>query len=179
MSRQRAPAYVAGVAGAFVLVGLGVGLVQNFSLGFLIENLVDPGTNPTDNTLVGIVLIMDILLPFAYGMVLAGALGFAVGRAFAARRGVAALTAGVGSGVGFVLFDFLALFLTFSVLSRYGGGGGGGGPFGPSDLLPVIFQAAIPAAVVGGGVAYLAARMTATGSEGEQAERTATDAESA
>lgn len=161
MTDQRAPAVTAGVVGAFALVGFGVGLAQNFSLSFLIETLVQPGTNPMNNTLIGIVLVMDIFLPFAYGMLLAGGLGVVVGRAFADRRGVAAAVGGVGAGVGFLVFEGIVLMLTFSALSRYTtGGSGGGGPFGPSELAPVILQAAIPVAIVGAGVAYIAARMT-------------------
>ncbi|WP_255149555.1 hypothetical protein [Halorarius halobius] len=161
MVQRRPVRYLAGGVGLFLAVGVGVGLAQNFTLAFLIEQLVEPGTNPLDSTVVGLVLIVDIVTPFALGPLVAGGTGVVTGAAYDDRPGGAALLAGVASAVGFIAMAFTALLLTFMVIGQYssGGGGGGGGPFSPSAIVPVVFQSAAPMAVVGGAAAYIRARL--------------------
>lgn len=151
--------FAGGVVGLFVAVGVGVGLAQNFTLGLLIEQLVEPGTSPTDNTLVGIVLVVDVVTPFALGPLVAAGTGTLMGRALPDAERVAAVLSGAAAGVGFVLMTFLALFLTFVVLGQYGGGGGGGGPIERSALFATVLETAIPVAVVGGLAAFISARI--------------------
>lgn len=161
MAERRAARYIAGGLGLFVAVGIGVGLAQNFTLGFLIEQLVDPGGDPLQNTLVGIVIVVDVITPFSLGPLVAGGVGLVTGAAYPDREGLAAIVAGVASGIGFVLMTFVALLLTFAVIQQYatGQGGGGGGPFSPADLVPTIVQSGVPMAVVGGTAAYIRARL--------------------
>ncbi|WP_255195912.1 hypothetical protein [Halorarius litoreus] len=161
MVARRLLQYVAGGLGLFLAVGVGVGLAQNFTLSFLIEQLVDPGGNPLDNTLVGIVIVVDIITPFSLGPLVAAGVGLVTGAGYDDREGVAAFVAGAVSGVGFVLMTLVALLLTFAVLQQYGTGGAGGGdsPFSPSALVPTVIQAGIPMTVVGGAAAYIRARL--------------------
>lgn len=160
MLQRRPLRYLAGGVGLFVAVGVGVGLAQNFTLAFLIEQLVSPGTNPLDSTVVGMVLIVDVVTPFAIGPLVAAGTGLVVGAGYTDRPGGSALLAGVSSALGFVAMTFTALLLTFVVIGQYSSGGGsGGGPFSPSDIVPVVFQTAIPMAVVGGAAAYIRARL--------------------
>lgn len=162
MAERPALRYLAGGLGLFAAVGIGIGLAQNFTLGFLIEQLVDPGGDPLQNTLVGIVIVVDVITPFSLGPLVAGGVGLVTGAGYPDREGLAAIVAGVTSGVGFILMTFLALLLTFAVLQQYStgeGGGGGGGPFSPADLVPTIIQSGIPMAVVGGAAAYIRARI--------------------
>lgn len=153
--------FAAGVLGLFVAVGVGVGLAQNFTLSLLIEQLVDPGTTPTDNTLVGIVLVVDVVTPFALGPLVAVGTGALFGRAMPDAERAAAVLSGAAAGVGFVLMTFLSLFLTFVVLGQYGGGGGGsgGGPIDQGALFATVLETAIPVAVVGGLAALISARI--------------------
>lgn len=153
--------FAGGVVGWFLAVGVGVGLAQNFTLGLLIRELVDAGTNPLDNTLVGIVLIVSVVTPFVLGALVAVGGGALLGRAMPDAERAAAVLAGAASAVGFVLMVFLALFLTFMVLGQYGGGGGGGdgGPISQSALFRTVFETAIPMAVVGGLAGYISARI--------------------
>jgi hypothetical protein len=162
MAERRARHYVAGGIGLFVFVGIGVGLAQNFTLSFFIEQFVDPGSDPLENSAIGLLLLGSVFTPFTLGPLVAAGVGLVTGVNYPDREGLAALVAGAASGVGFVLMTGLTLFLTFAVLSQYasgGGGGGGGGPFSPADLVPTIVQAGIPMAVVGGGAAYIRARL--------------------
>lgn len=148
-----------GVVGLFLAVGVGVGLAQNFTLGLLIEQLVDPGTDPTDNTLVGIVLVVDVVTPFVLGPLVAVGGGVLVGRLMSNAERAAAVLAGTAAGVGFVLMTFLALTLTFAVLGQYGGGGGADGPIAQDALFTTVFETAVPTAVVGGLAGYISARI--------------------
>lgn len=153
--------YAARIVGLFVVVGVGLGLANNFVLGFLIEQFVDPGGNPTDNTLVGIMLINAIVTPVVLGPLVAGGVSLALGRALPDRRlAAASLGAGV-SVVGFYLMAFVSLFLTFVVLAQYGGGGGGGGgtPFDPAALVRLILETGIPTAIVAVAAAYIGSRL--------------------
>lgn len=154
--------YVAGGLGLFLVVGVGVGLAQNFTLGFLIEALVDPPNPPLENQLVGIVLIVDVITPFSLGPLVAAGVGALTGAGLPDREGVATVVAGVVSAVGFVLMTGLVLLLTFATLTQYasgGGGGGGGGPFAAADLVPTVLVTAVPVALVGGSTAYIRARL--------------------
>lgn len=151
-------AYGAGVVALFAAVGFGMGLGMNFALGFLIEQFVDPGTDPTDVTPVAITLLINLTLPFSLGALVAGASGFATGRAFPDRRWGAPAVASVASAVGFYVMTLLALFLMFSVLSQYGGGGGGG-PFSPGDMVPTIGRTGIPVGITGAVAAYVACEL--------------------
>lgn len=160
MSERRARRYIAGGLGLFAAVGVGVGLVQNFTLGFLIEQLVEPGGNPLDNTLVGIIVVVDVVTPFSLGPLVAAGVGLITGAGYADRRDVGTAVAAVVSGVGFVLMTLLALLLTFAVLQQYSSGGGAGNsPFSPTALLPTVVQSGIPMAVVGGAAAYIRASL--------------------
>lgn len=154
--------YALGVVGLFVVVGVGLGLANNFVLGFLIEQFVDPGGAPTDNTLVGIMLVDAIVTPVVLGPLIAAGASLALGRALPDRR-LAATAVGAGvSIVGFYLMASVSLFLTFVVLTQYGGGGGGsggGGPFDPMALVSLILEAGIPAAIVGAVAAYVGTRL--------------------
>lgn len=157
--------YALRIVGLFVVVGAGLGLANNFVLGFLIEQFVDPGGNPTDNTLVGIMLVNAIVTPVVLGPLIAAGASLALGRALPDRR-LAATAVGAGvSVVGFYLMAFVALFLTVVVLAQYGGGGGGaggggsGGPFDPMALVSLILEAGIPAAIVGTVAAYIGTRL--------------------
>lgn len=153
--------YVAAGLGLFVAIGIGVGLAQNFTLGFLIEALVEPPNDPLANTLVGIILMVDVVAPFSLGPLVAAGVGVLTGAGLPDREGLAAVVAGVVSGVGFVLMTVLVLVLTFATLTQYtsGGGGGGGGPFSPTALIPTILLTGVPVALVGGTAAYIRARL--------------------
>lgn len=162
MAARRSLRYVLGGIGLFLAVGIGVGLVQNFTLGFFIEQLVDPGGNPLDNTLVGIIVVVDVITPFTLGPLVAGGVGLVVGAGYDDREGLGAVLAGIAAGIGFVVMTLVALLLTFAVLEQYstgGGGGGGNSPFSPSALVPTVIQSGIPMAVVGGLAAYIRARL--------------------
>jgi hypothetical protein len=162
------PAYVYALAivGIFTALGAGLGLAANFTLGFFIEQFVDPGTDPLDSTQVGIMFLVSIFFVYAVGPIAAGVAGIGVGVALPERDGTAAVVAGVGSFVGFFLFAGLGLFLTVSVLAEYGagagggGGGGGGGPIEPSALGTLMFQVSLPVGLVGLASAYITSRLT-------------------
>lgn len=169
------PLYVYGLAvvGTFAILGAGLGLAANFTLGFFIEQFVDPGTDPLDVTQVGIMFLVSILFIYALGPIAAGVAGIAVGQALPDRETAAGVVAGVGSFVGFYLFVGLALFLTFSVLSEYGGGmgggggeevegeaQGGGGPLDPSALVTLMIQVSLPVGLVGLATAYITSRVS-------------------
>lgn len=168
------PLYVYGlaVAATFAVLGAGLGLAANFTLGFFIEQFVEPGTDPLDVTQVGIMFLVSILFIYALGPIAAGVAGIAVGQALPDRETAAGVVAGVGSFVGFYLFVGLALFLTFSVLAEYGagmGGGGeevegeaqgGGGPLDPSALVSLMVQVSLPVGLVALATAYITSRVT-------------------
>ena len=63
------PAYVYALAviGLFAALGAGLGLAANFTLGFFIEQFVDPGTDPLDSTQVGIMFLVSIFFIYATG----------------------------------------------------------------------------------------------------------------
>lgn len=146
---------------AFAVVGVGYGLAANFTVGFLIETFVKAGTDPLDNTLVGIVLVTSVVNTMLLGPVMAAVVGLSVGRSFPGRGVLAAALNGTLSVLGFYLLAALALFLTFSVLSRYApaeaadadasgaGSSGAGGPFTFEDLRPTLVEVGIPTGVVG------------------------------
>ncbi|PSP95438.1 hypothetical protein BRC84_03125 [Halobacteriales archaeon QS_1_68_44] len=163
------PAYVytLAVVGLFAALGAGLGLAANFTLGFFIEQFVDPGTDPLDSTQVGIMFLVSIFFIYATGPLAAGVAGIGVGQALPDRDGAAAVVAGVGSFVGFFVFAGLGLFLTFSVLAEYGAGGGGGGgggggdsPIEPSALGTLMLQVSLPVGLVCLASAYLTSRVT-------------------
>ena len=165
------PAYVYAltVVGVFAALGAGLGLAANFTLGFFIEQFVDPGTDPLDSTQIGILLLVSIFVIYATGPVVAGLAGVGLGRMLPDREATAAVVAGVGCFVGFFLFAGLGLFLTFSVLSEYGagagaggggGGGGGGSPIEPSALGTLMVQVGLPVGLVGLATAYVTARVS-------------------
>ena len=165
------PAYVYALAvvGVFAALGAGLGLAANFTLGFFIEQFVDPGTDPLDSTQIGILLLVSIFVIYATGPVVAGLAGVGLGRMLPDREATAAVLAGVGCFIGFFLFAGLGLFLTFSVLSEYGagagaggggGGGGGSGPIEPSALGTLMVQVGLPVGLVGLATAYVTARVS-------------------
>jgi hypothetical protein len=146
--------YVGGVVGVFVAAGVGLGLGSNFVLGFLIEQFVEPGANPTDSSLVSIMLLHNVVTPFLVGPLLAVGAGALVGRALPGRRLTATGVGGVASLVGFYLMAGLTLFLTVSVLSQYGAGAGGS-PLDRAALGRQVVESGIPAALVGAAGAYI------------------------
>ena len=163
------PAYVYALAvvGVFAALGAGLGLAANFTLGFFIEQFVDPGTDPLDSTQIGILLLVSIFVIYATGPIAAGLAGVGLGRMLPDREATAAVVAGVACFLGFFLFAGLALFLTFSVLSEYGagagaggGGGGSGGPIDPSALGTLMVQVGLPVGLVGLATAYVTARVS-------------------
>ena len=158
------PAYVYALAvvAVFAALGAGLGLAANFTLGFFIEQFVDPGTDPLDSTQIGILFVVSIFLVYVVGPLAAGVAGIGVGQALPDRDGAAAVVGGAGSFVGFFLFAGLGLFLTFSVLSVYGpgGGGGGDGPIEPAALGMLMLQVSIVAGLVGLVSAYLTSRLS-------------------
>ena len=158
------PAYVYALAvvGLFAALGAGLGLAANFTLGFFIEQFVEPGTDPLDSTQVGIMFLVSIFFIYATGPLAAGVAGIGVGQALPDRDGTAAVVAGLGSFVGFFIFAGLGLFLPFSVLAEYGAGGGGGGdsPIEPSALGTLMLQVSLPVGLVCLASAYLTSRVT-------------------
>lgn len=161
------PAYVYALAviGAFTALGAGVGLAANFTLGFFIEQFVEPGDPPLENIQVGIMFLVAIFFAYGLGPVAAGVAGISVGQAMPDRRAMASVVGGLGSFVGFYLFVGLALFFTFTVLSEYGGGlggGGGGGPLDPAGLLTLMVQVSLPVGLVGMSSAYITSRVSGT-----------------
>jgi hypothetical protein len=159
------PAYVYALAVVGIFAALGAGLAANFTLGFFIEQFVDPGTDPLDSTQVGIMFLVSVFLIYAVGPLAAGVAGVGVGQALPDRDGTAAVVAGVGSFVGFSVFAGLGLFLTFSVLAEYGpggggGGGGGGGPIDPSAPGTLMLQVSLPVGLICLASAYLTSRTT-------------------
>ena len=159
------PAYVYALAVVGIFAALGAGLAANFTLGFFIEQFVDPGTDPLDSTQVGIMFLVSVFLIYAVGPLAAGVAGVGVGQALPDRDGTAAVVAGVGSFVGFSVFAGLGLFLTFSVLAEYGpggggGGGGGGGPIDPSAPGTLMLQVSLPVGLIRLASAYLTSRIT-------------------
>lgn len=169
------PAYVYGLAvvGVFAALGAGIGLAANFTLGFFIEQFVEPGGDPLDSTQVGVMFLATILVVCLAGPLVAGIAGVGVGVSLPDRETTAAAVAGAASFVGVFVFVGLALFLTFSVLAEYGGpmggggeveaegggGGGGGSPLDPSALSTLLVQVSLPVGLVGLAVAYISSRV--------------------
>lgn len=160
MSRS-AYLYTLAIVGIFAALGAGLGLAANFTLGFFIEQFVEPGADPLDSTQVGIMFLVSVFIIYATGPLGAGVAGVGVGQLLPDREATAAVVAGVGCFVGFFLFAGLALFLTFSVLAEYGAGagGGGGGPIEPSALGTLMLQVGLPVGLVGVATAYITARV--------------------
>ncbi|WP_276260802.1 hypothetical protein [Haloglomus litoreum] len=149
-------AYVGSVVGVFVAAGVGLGLGSNFILGFLIEQFVEPGASPTDNTLVSIMLLHNVITPFLVGPLMAVGAGALIGRALPDRPVTATAVGGTASLVGFYLMTGLTLFLTINVIAQYStGGGGGGGALDQAALASQIVESGIPAALVGAAGAYI------------------------
>lgn len=149
-------AYVGSVVGVFVAAGVGLGLGSNFILGFLIEQFVEPGATPTDNTLVSIMLLHNVITPFLVGPLMAVGAGALIGRALPDRPVTATAVGGTASLVGFYLMTGLTLFLTINVIAQYStGGGGGGGALDQAALASQIVESGIPAALVGAAGAYI------------------------
>lgn len=149
---------------AFATVGAGYGLAANFTIGFLIETFVEPGTDPLNNTLVGIVLVMSVVNTMLLGPVMAGVVGLSVGRSYPGRGIVAAALNGTISVLGFYLLAALSLFLTFSVIGQYAPAeaagaaaesSSSGGPFTFEDLQPTLVEVGIPTGVVGAVTGYV------------------------
>lgn len=162
---RRSVSYLLAVIGLFALLGAGVGLAANFTIGFFIEQFVEPGTDPLDNTQIGITFLVAIFFSYTIGPIAAGVTGAWVGLGLSDREALAGVIAGAGGFAGFYLFVGLALFFTFSVLAEFsapgggGGGGGGGGPLDPSGLLRLMVQVSLLTGLVGFGTAYLTGRM--------------------
>lgn len=166
---------VATVLGLFLAVGVGLGLASYLGLDFLVVQFVDPGTDPTDNTIVGILLIHAILTPLLLGPLVAGATSLLLGRTLPERPALATVSAAATSAVGFYLMTVVALAITFAVLwqssgaaagGAAAGGAGGGSPFDPSALLSLVLRAGIPAAFVGAVAGYVGSRLSAAGDSG-------------
>jgi hypothetical protein len=148
--------YVGSVVAVFVAAGVGLGLGSNFILGFLIEQFVEPGATPTDNTLISIMLLHNVITPFLLGPLMAIVAGALIGRALPGRGVTATAIGGVASLIGFYLMTGLTLFLTINVIAQYStGAGGGGGALDQAALARQIVESGIPAAVVGGAGAYI------------------------
>lgn len=161
---RRSLSYLLAVVGLFALLGGGVGLAANFTIGFFIEQFVEPGTDPLDNTQIGITLLVAIFFSYAIGPIASGVAGVWVGHGLSDREALAGVVAGAGGFAGFFVFVGLALFFTFMVLAEYsapggGGGSGGGGPLVPSGLLGLMLQVNLLTGLVGFGSAYLTSRM--------------------
>jgi hypothetical protein len=161
---RKSLSYLLAVIGLFALLGAGVGLASNFTIGFLIEQFVEPGTDPLDNTQVGLMLLVAIFFSYAVGPLAAGVTGVVVGRGLSGREAVAGVVAGTGGFLGFYLFVGLALFSLLAVLSEFGppaggGGSGGDGPLNPSALLMLMVQVSLLTGLVGFGTAYLSSRI--------------------
>jgi hypothetical protein len=166
--------YALAVVGAFAALGAGVGLAANFTIGFFIEQFVEPGQSPMDSIQVGMMLLVAIFLSYALGPVAAGVAGVGVGQAMPDRELTAGVVSGAGSFVGFYPFVGLSLFLTFSVLGEYGagpsgGGGGGGGPLDPAGLLPLMVQVSLPVGLVGLATGYLTSRVSGGSTDRDEA----------
>lgn len=153
--------YVLAIVGIFAALGAGLGLAANFTIGFFIEQFVEPGTDPLDSTQIGIMLLVAIFFIYAVGPVAAGVAGVGIAQLLPDRGGTAAIVAAVGSFAGFFLYAGLALFFTFAVLAEYGSGvgGGGGGPIELSALGTLMFQVSLPVGLVGLASAYITARI--------------------
>jgi hypothetical protein len=160
MTERSLSEYAAGIVGLFAVVGVGVGLAANFSLAFLIEWQVEPGTDPTSNTLVGLTLIQSLLFPLSVGPLVAASANLAAGYSLGDRRLVATLLGAGSSVVGFYVMALLALFLTVSVLSQYASGGGGASGLPTGMLLTAIGETGIPVGIVGGVSGYLGSRFS-------------------
>jgi hypothetical protein len=160
---RRTLSYLLAVIGLFALLGAGVGLASNFTISFFIEQFVEPGTDPLDNTQVGIMFLVAIFFSYAVGPLASGITGVVVGRGLSGREAVAGVVAGAGGFLGFYLFIGLALFSLLAVLSEFappgGGGGGGDGPLNPSALLTLMVQVSLLTGLVGFGTAYLTSRI--------------------
>lgn len=151
------------VLAAFAVVGAGYGLAANFTIGFLIETFVEPGTDPLNNTLVGIVLVMGVVNTMLLGPVLAAVVGLSVGRSYPGRGVLAAALNGTVSVFGFYLLAALSLFLTFSVVSQYApaeaasaaADSSSSGPFSFADLRPTLVEVGIPTGIVGAVTGYV------------------------
>ncbi|QLD87913.1 hypothetical protein HWV07_02205 [Natronomonas salina] len=170
MSRP-AHVYALAVVGAFAALGAGVGLAANFTLGFFIEQFVDPGDPPLDSIQVGMMFLVAIFFTYGVGPVAAGVAGIGIGQAMPDRELAAGIVSGAGSFVGFYLYVGLALFFTFAVLSEYGtgpmsgGGGGGGSPLDPAGLVTLVVQVSLPAGLVGMATGYLTSRVSDGGAD--------------
>lgn len=156
--------YVLAVVGAFAALGAGVGLAANFTLGFYIEQFVEPGQPPMDSIQVGMMLLVAVFLSYALGPIAAGVAGIGIGQAMPDRELTAGVVAGAGSFLGAYPFVGLSLFFTVSVLAEYGagpsGGGGGGGPLDPAGLLSLMVQVSLPVGLVGMTTGYLTSRVS-------------------
>lgn len=155
------------VLAAFAVVGAGYGLAANFTIGFLVETFVEPGTDPLNNTLVGIVLVMGVVNTMLLGPVMAAVVGLSVGRSYPGRGVLAAALNGTVSVFGFYLLAALSLFLTFSVLSQYAPAeaasaaaeSSASGPFSFEDLRPTLVEVGVPTGVVGAVTGYVGSRL--------------------
>lgn len=152
VGRRRQLLFAAGIVGAFVLVGLGTGLSGRFGMEFMID-LFDVHDNPTSNTYVGIVFLVNIFVLLYAGMIVSGFAGLVTGLSFRSRL-AAATIAGGSALVGYFLLVFGGLFIVVSVLGASGGGGGGGGG-GPDLPIAAIWMSALVAAAVAAGTAVL------------------------
>lgn len=163
---QRSVYYGLVVVGGFAVLGAGLGLAANFTLGFFIRQFVEPGESPMDVTQVAILFLVAIFFVYTLGPLAAGVAGVAIGRALPDRELLAGTIVGVGSFLGYFLFVGLALFFTFTVLVQYGpppggGAGGDGGPLDPADLATLMLQVSLPTGLVGLATAYLTSRLGA------------------
>ena len=164
-------AYVLAVVGAFAALGAGVGLAANFTLGFFIEQFVEPGEPVMDSIQVGMMLLVAIFMSYLLGPLAAGVAGISVGQAMPDRELTAGAVSGLGSFLGFYLFVGLSLFFTLSVLSEYGaasgGGGGDGGPLDPAGLLTLMVQVSLPVGLVGLATGYITSRISGRAPAGD------------
>lgn len=147
IGRRRQLLFGAGIIGAFLLVGIALGLTGRFGMQFMIA-LFDVHENPTSNQYVGIVFLVNIFVLLYAGMIMAGIAGLVTGLSFPDRVTAASIASGAAL-VGFVLLVFPALFIMISVL---GGGGGGGGPSLP---FTAVLLSAFVAAITAGATAVL------------------------
>lgn len=159
MTERSLTEHALAIVGLFAVVGAGVGLAMNFSIGFLIEWQVEPGANPTNNTLVGLTLVQGLLFPLTVGPLVAAISNLAAGYSLGDRRLTATLLGAGASVVGFYVMALLSLALTVAVLAEYGSGSGGGS-LPMTQLLGAIVETGIPVGVVGGAAGYLGSRFS-------------------
>jgi len=136
----------------FLLVGIGLGIVGNRTVAYVIE-VVGAQDNPSGSPFVANTLFAGILLYVGTGISLSAVFGSVTGFFFADEPRVGSAISGGSALVGVALLAFVALILTGIAIS--GGGGGGEESSAPDPPTMAIGIAAVLSAVIAAVTSYV------------------------